>query len=203
MNEYHKIHSVFKRDPSGKTILWGQYALPEFAYLADCDWVFTEKVDGTNIRVMWDGERLTFGGKTDNAQIPAMLFQRLQTLFPAGPFPDEFSAPVCLYGEGCGAGIQKGGCYSPTPEFVLFDVKIGDWWLLREDVEKVAATLHLDLVPVVGHGTLDDMIEKCRSAYPSQWGAFPAEGIVARPAVELQDRSGRRIITKFKLRDFT
>lgn len=202
MNEYHKINTIYKRDPSGKTILWGQFSQPEFEFLKDNDWVFTEKVDGTNIRVMWDGEKVVFGGKTDNAQIPANLYQRLQELFPAENLAAAFDGPACLYGEGYGAKIQNGGKYSSTPELVLFDVRVGDFWLLREDVEDVAFKLSIEAVPIVGHGTLGGMITMCESAFESRWGAFSAEGIVARPAVELKDRAGKRIITKFKLRDF-
>lgn len=29
--------------------------MSEFDYLKDNTWIFTEKVDGTNIRIMWDG----------------------------------------------------------------------------------------------------------------------------------------------------
>ena len=47
MNQYHKIQTVFKRDPQAnyKTLLFGQYSLPEFEYLAMNEWSFTEKVD--------------------------------------------------------------------------------------------------------------------------------------------------------------
>ena len=85
MNQYHKIQTVFLRDPATnyKTLLEGQYALPEFEYLANNQWTWTEKVDGTNIRVIWDGTAIVFGGKTDNAQIPASLVNRLSdTFFP-------------------------------------------------------------------------------------------------------------------------
>ena len=70
MKEYHKIQTVFKRDPDNnfKTLLMGEYSLPEFEYLKDNKWVFTEKVDGTNIRVIWDGKDIFFKGKTDKAQ---------------------------------------------------------------------------------------------------------------------------------------
>jgi hypothetical protein len=36
----------------------------------------------------------------------------------------------------------------------------------------------------------------------SWWGDFDAEGIVARPQVELFTRAGHRIITKLKCKDF-
>ena len=50
MKEYHKIQTVFKRDPetNHRTLLEGQYSMPEFEYLANNQWVFTEKIDGTN-----------------------------------------------------------------------------------------------------------------------------------------------------------
>ena len=207
MIEYHKIQTVFLRDPETKykTLLDGVFALPEFEYLAHNEWVFTEKVDGTNIRVMFDGRQIVFGGKTDNAQIPAFLVARLQDVFlPQGEqFAKMFPDGACLYGEGYGAKIQKGGGnYRQDQDFVLFDVKIGEWWLQRPSVEEVANDLGLDIVPIIGTGTLYDMVEMAREGFPSLWGNFTAEGIVARPSVELLSRSGHRIITKIKHRDF-
>src|SRR5574343_1453972 len=112
MKEYDKIQTVFLRDPNTKfkTLLEGEFALPEFKYLANNEWVFTEKVDGTNIRVMFDGQQITFGGKTDDAQIPAFLVTRLQDVFlpQLETFKAKFADGVCLYGEGYGAKIQKG-----------------------------------------------------------------------------------------------
>jgi hypothetical protein len=211
VKEYHKIQTVYMRDPATnhKTLLEGQYSLPEFAWLANNEWVFTEKVDGTNIRVMFDAGGITFGGKTDAAQIPAKLVARLQERFAS---PDVFAsvfgenAGVCLYGEGYGAGIQKGGVYRPDQDFVLFDVRVGEWWLQREDVEDVAAKLGLDVVPVVGRGTLAEMVEMTRGGFTTRWALHGqvtvAEGIVARPATELRTRSGERLITKIKHKDF-
>src|SRR6056297_1994451 len=83
MNQYHKIQSVYKRDPETKyqTLLDGQYSLPEFELLKDIKWVFTEKVDGTNIRVIWDGEKINFKGKTDNAQMHDYMLDTLNNTF--------------------------------------------------------------------------------------------------------------------------
>lgn len=213
MKEYHKIQTVYLRDPSTKfkTLLVGQYSTPEFSFLAENKWVFTEKVDGTNIRVIYNPSvpspipDITFGGKTDNAQIPAFLVQRLQERFltQRDKFSDKFKDGVCLYGEGYGARIQKGGGnYRHDSDFVLFDVKVGDWWLQRKDVEEIATALGLDVVPIIGEGTLSQLVNTVRDGFDSTWGQFAAEGIVARPATELKDRSGNRIITKLKHRDF-
>ncbi len=207
MKEYHKIQTVFKRDPATKykTLLMDQYALPAFEYLRHNEWVFTEKVDGTNIRVVFDDGSVSFGGRTDRAQLPAPLLARLNEVFLplTARLGEVFNgASVCLYGEGYGARIHKGGNYRPDQGFVLFDVKVGPWWLQRDDVEDVARKLGLDVVPVIGTGDLDALVTLVRNGFDSTWGSFPAEGIVARPATELCTRGGDRVITKLKIKDF-
>lgn len=203
--EYHKIQSVYKRDEKTHKFIEGQFSLPEFEYLKDCKWVWTEKIDGTNIRVSWNDGKIKLDGKTDNAQIPAFLYRRLTELFT----PDKLQAVfpdggVILYGEGYGAKIQKGGGnYIPDGvDFILFDVNIGGWWLKREDVDDIAKTLEILSVPVTGRDTLKTAIEVVRSGIPSLIGKCEAEGLVLRPEVELKDRHGHRIITKIKTKDF-
>jgi hypothetical protein len=213
--EYHKIQTVYLRDPATKfkTLLMDEYALPAFEYLARNKWLFTEKVDGTNIRVMLPGYNedakaygVTFGGKTDAAMIPATLVARLEARFHTdeqrAKLAEMFPTGACLYGEGYGAKIQGGGSYRPDQDFVLFDVKVGDWWLERHNVEDVAGKLGLDVVPSLGTGTLPEMVALAQEGFDSTWGPFAAEGIVARPACELVTRNGHRIITKVKHKDF-
>jgi len=210
MKEYHKIQSVFKRDEGTHKFIEGAYSLPEFEYLRNNEWVFTEKIDGTNIRIGWDGHDITIGGRTDNAQIPTFLYQKLTELFKPekllNAFPDsqEDGFNLMLCGEGYGAKIQKGGgnYISDGVDFILFDVLIGDWWLKRETVETIGQTLEVKCVPILGKGTLDGAILQIKNGVTSTFGNFLAEGMVLRPSVELQDRGGRRIITKLKHRDF-
>lgn len=207
MKEYHKIQSVFMRDPenNNKTFIMGEWSMPEFGYLATNDWLLTEKIDGTNIRVIWnpDTMKVMFSGKTDDAQLLSKLVFNLYEMFPIDLFEKVFpKTPVCLYGEGYGAGIGKGGKYRPDPGFILFDVKIGDWWLTRANVEDVATKLGIDTVPIIGTGTLWNAIDKTRDGFNSIFGNFIAEGIVARPVIDLFTRKGERIITKVKNRDF-
>ena len=54
MKEYHKIDSLYMREEATKRLLPGVYRNPAVAYLKDNEWTFTEKIDGTNIRVVWD-----------------------------------------------------------------------------------------------------------------------------------------------------
>lgn len=204
MKKYHKIQSVFKRDPQSKKFIEGVYSIPELEFLEDVEWVYTEKMDGMNIRVMSEEKRVTFGGKTDRAQLPAQLVGRLQERFLSNTKMQTMfnETPVCLYGEGYGAGIQTGGKYRSDQDFILFDVLIGHWWLQRKDVENVAKGLGLDVVPIIGLGTLSDIVAEVKDGITSVWGQFLAEGVVARPRVELKARSGNRIITKIKYKDF-
>lgn len=205
MKEYHKITTVYKRDPETKfRTLLDAYATPELEYLSKCVWEWEEKVDGTNIRVMVSDGEVRFGGKTGNAQIPAFLISRLQDLFPPGKMAEAFPDGACLYGEGFGPKIQKGGGnYGESVDFCLFDVKVGDWWLKREDVTAVAQKLQCQYAMVAGHGTLPEMVEFVKNGFTSAWGMFSAEGVVARPhGVDLFARDGSRIITKLKGKDF-
>jgi len=206
MEKYPKIHTVYLRDPENKykTLLDGQFALPEFEYLADNEWIFTEKVDGTNIRVHWDCERVYFGGRTDKAQIPTFLFAKLQEMFPAEKFAALYpETPMTLYGEGYGARIQKGGgnYISDGVSFILFDIMIGNY-LDRENIEDIANHLGLDVVPIIGRGTLADAVAIARTGFQSVIGSQIAEGLVMRPAVDLISRTGKRIISKIKHKDF-
>lgn len=212
---YPKIVTVYKRDPETKykTLLEGEFARPEFEYLKDLTWVWTEKIDGTNIRLSWD-DQLRVEGRTDRAQIPAFLLKRLQDMVDFGRWQDAFTDDkgyfgdnVTLYGEGFGARIQKGGGnYIPDGvSFILFDVRVGDIWLKFEDVRDIGEKLDIRVVPLVDYGTLYEAVEYVKQGFCSliaEDGEFMAEGLVMKPTIDLFDRMGRRIITKIKYKDF-
>ena len=80
---------------------------------------------------------------------------------------------------------------------------MGDYWLNREAVDDVASKLGIESVPIVGEGTLNDMIKLCQDGMLSKWGDFGSEGLIGRPKLEMKSRSGDRIITKLKTRDFS
>lgn len=207
MQEYQKIPGPFRRDtdgPNRNKVIYGAWTSPELEYLSDLDWVWTEKVDGTNIRIHWDGHKVTYGGRTDNAQIPAKLLPVLDELVPEELFEQQFgSTSATLYGEGYGAGIQKGGIYRPDMGFVLFDVRIGDWWLRRPDMLQVACGMGLLTTPVVKQCPIRAAIEIVRRGLPSTWNPdVRAEGLVGVTPGGLLDRSGQRLMVKVKTVDF-
>jgi ATP-dependent RNA circularization protein (DNA/RNA ligase family) len=184
----------------------GQFSLPEFSYLYDNLWHIEEKIDGTNIRVLFDGVNIKFNGKTDNAQMPVFLYDKLLTMFNKESMSKVFvdNANVCLYGEGYGRKIQAiGSSYIPDDvSFILFDVWINGIWLKRDDVYYIADKLNIKHVPYLGSTTLKDAELKVTNGFKSLIGDCQAEGVVCRPLVELQSRMGNRIITKIKTRDF-
>jgi hypothetical protein len=213
--EYTKIDTLFERDQNFNVDLT-RLRHPVFATISE--WDVTEKIDGTNIRVLMDEQgHVTFGGRTDRAQMPTDLFQYLLATFTPAKMQAAFlrdSEPlpsVVLYGEGYGPGIQKGGgAYRKDKSFRLFDVLVGGrWWLDWTNTVDVANKLHIFTAPYLGRWTLDEIVGRVRAGLPSMVAfaetgspSVPAEGIVARPIEPLFDKRGRRVILKLKTKDF-
>ncbi len=208
---YPKIQTLFKRTEKGELIL-GDWTDPTFKYLAGLPWRCTEKINGTNIRIIISPLKdkspwVYFGGRTENAQLSAKLVDWLTAKFRSDEMLEtlnkKFPDGGTLFGEGFGAGIQKGGGnYQDFQSFILFDVRVGDWWLQWQDVMNVAETLEIPHVPVVGVSTLSQAISVVEDGLESEFGSFSAEGIVAEPVVPLLNRKGDRVIAKIKTRDF-
>lgn len=208
MKQYEKIETVFCRDTNGtKRLVLNDYRNPTIAYLKDNMWLFTEKVDGTNIRVHWDGHKIEFGGRTDKAQIPGPLLNKLNEMFMTTEAEELFEQTwgdkdVILFGEGYGPKIQNGGDYRSDVSFILFDVLVGNNYQEREWVEKTAQMFNIDVVPIVLTGTIQDGIDYVMKHPRSTMGTAMMEGVVGRPMIELRDRRGERVIVKIKWEDF-
>lgn len=205
MIPYPKIQSLYKRDMTkpGAPLIEGDFSRPEFYHLQAMLWEWTEKVDGMNIRAMSDGTTWSFRGRTDAANIPCPLLAELTEMFSSASAP----APnTCIYGEGYGPGIQKGGRYGPKATFIAFDVKIGDHWMAGADARAICADLGIPFVPTVAKGDLFQAVDHVRNGdMSSQVAVSPetmAEGLVLRPQVPLFNQFGERVITKVTVRDF-
>ena len=203
--EYPKIETLFERDAH---FVVNPLSLRSPVLGTISEWDVTEKIDGTNIRIMLSvtGE-VTFGGRTNNASIPADLVQYLIKTFA----PDKIKTlwrdepiDIVLYGEGYGAGIQKGGgLYRPDKSFILFDVLFGGkWWADYKAVADIATKLDVDVVPYLGRMTLGEIVELVQNGFASRIGNTQSEGIVARPIETLFNKRGNRIIIKLKTKDF-
>ncbi len=236
------MSAVIRRPcPRASSIRWisvsslGQFRRPEFGLISR--WHLTEKVDGTNVRVHWNpkderhgdwgfGEprprnpagKVTFGGRTDNTQMPLFLLDHLVETFT----PDKFTAAfegdvqVTLYGEGYWGKIQKGGNYRKDASFRLFDVLVHGCehhraiWLQPGDVVDVAGKLGINTVPVLG-ARIDTAqavgVVKAGLVSPTAQCdggnmEYMQEGIVARAPMGLLNRLGGRVMWKLKAKDF-
>lgn len=205
MKEYQKIQSLFKRDKTKKLII-GEYTNDEFKYLENNIWVFTEKINGTNICIKWDGSQIRFGNL--DQQIPAKLINYCMDTFHPDKFKEVFDLTegiVELYFEGYGKGIQEpdGSKYNPEGNsLILFDININGVWLTYNSCLDICGKLGFDIVPIVCHGTLLELVDIVKQGFKSSRGNLISEGIVARPQISLYTKKGERIITKLKYLDF-
>lgn len=210
MIEYNKIETLWERDMDGsKKLIEGKFRNPTVEFLKDNTWQFTEKIDGTNIRIHWDGHKVNYGGRTEAASIPAHLMNKLVELFGTDEteqiFEQKFGeTEVILFGEGYGPKIQKGGGkYRSDVSFILFDVLISGNYQPRSSVEDIAKAFGIDVVPIIMEGTIEEAVEFVKTAPMSTIGTAPMEGVVGRPKVEMRDRCGKRVIVKIKVKDLT
>lgn len=219
--KYHKIRNLFRRDPQTRQIEPYEYGSEAIAYLSGASWVCQEKIDGTNTRIIWDGERVSFGTKNtlDLSNMQGKLRQHLETTYGAPEFEhlleQEFgSTPVTIYGEGYGHKIQTGAGYFPdAPEgqngFLAFDVRIGGRY---QDPDDTAGVAHKLGIPLVDHHlpqtTIPDTVQTMARALMGEDPPLThpqtdkeIEGFILRPPVMLYDRFGSRVMTKVLMSD--
>jgi len=174
MFKYPKIETLFERDENFKVT--DKIRLSEFENIKN--WLITEKIDGTNIRVIYTPEdKLLIRGRTDKASIPTFLLEELQKIFTIEKVKSILDNPIekgmCLYGEGYGAKIQKGG---------------GDYNLCIRDIESA--------VNIVKNESMSVVAEEENGKF------IPFEGIVARAYPTMLFRNGIPIKWKLKVKDF-
>lgn len=209
-----KILSPYKRlttknHPDRNKLMIGSWTTPEFDALQNHNWVWTMKADGTNIRVNWDGIRVSFGGRTEKMVMPGPLGEALEKMFPEEIMESVFGpSKFTLFGEGIGPGIQKGGgLYCSSPTFVMFDAYAyhGDAgvFLRPDDMRQLASSLGIDAIPYYGTFTPLEAIARVNES--KEWGNFGMfpnvkihEGLVGKPVGDLRDRAGARIQMKVK-----
>jgi hypothetical protein len=205
MTIYHKIETLFERDKQTFKVLPGRFKSDVFEQIGK--WHWTEKLDGMNVRCVYERDSLVFGGRSDNTQFPPALLKRLQEDVTIEKIKDSFSQAesVVLYGEGIGPGIQKvGKRYGDHQRFVMFDILVNnEHWLNPDVVAAIGTVLGLDTAPSLGVMSLETAVALVRegfSTYLTDSGE-PAEGLIGR-AVGLFDYRGHRLITKLKTKDF-
>lgn len=180
------------------------YRSPLLAYLADCEWVYSRKVDGENIRIQWDGEKAIWNGKSNNFQCGADFTKYMNETFLEEIFEEKFGRDkvVTIFGEKMGPKTQGNELGLKKDELIIFDVNVNGTWLSGVDVVEVAHYFGCRTVfSLMPHGmkpeSLHNLIMMCANGEFKDW-----EGIVARPLVEMRDQDNHRVIVKIKNRDY-
>lgn len=210
MVKFQKIETVFNRATDGsKKLVEGSYQSEIVKYLAGNAWVCTEKIDGTNVGIVWDGYAVHFQGRSETSSLPSKLVDYLMSTFLSDEVQELFEQKfgemkVVLFGEGYGAGIQKGKAYRNDLAFILFDVYLPekDLWLKRDAIENIAQCFNIEAVPVIMTGTLLEAVEFVKTRPSSTIGSAKMEGLVCKPLEEVRDRMGNRVVVKVKCKDF-
>lgn len=214
MESYGKIDTAYQRSAEDfkitRTVTLG---IP--STFKDTRWIWTEKVDGTNVRVTVTQDEVRFQGRTDNANFSARNIAALGAMFePKIPaIRKAFPSGVTFYGELFGPKIQKGGGnYGEEQSFVGFDLyrhpmradgrEIPGIFYSFDAMAAVMLTLEIPTVPVISYGSIADARDYLeRGSLRSAWGDFQPEGLVLRLPIEITDSSGRRGMTKLKFKD--
>lgn len=213
--KYSKINSIYKRDQRGKLII-GDYSIPEFKYLEQNTWQATEKIDGTNIRLVFRRNNSLIDkfilGRTEKSILPASLLIKLEQIIDNIDVQKIFDRmkdgdTIIMFGEGYGNEIQAvgSGYLKNDVNFIMFDVLHNNYWYPYSEVLKFGSELGIKVVPSLGEFTLNDAIKVTTTGFKSliaENQTLIAEGMILKPSVPLFNSSGNRIIMKLKHKDF-
>ncbi len=213
---YHKINAPYKRwqqnlhtkEMLPKDVKYGDFKIEEFSafefeYLFENQWEWSEKLDGTNIRIYINNGEIKVAGKSDNAEIQPNLYRWIHNWYQPRKkeLHIQFPKGVIFYGEGVGIKIQKGKLFGEQ-HFKLFDIYIEGYWLSKDIVKTLGNQFNLD-TPQTWIGTMQEAINKVKVKPKSTFGDFIIEGYVGTPICRLFNEKKERIITKIKVKDFT
>ena len=212
--KYEKFSSPFKKDD--KYLNTEELA----QYLPIGNWIKTEKIDGTNIRIILtkpdeEGNRETLIGSRklvlnpeDKGSKIYMSCLKEVNLHKIAEYFKDVNSTVIIYGEGYGAGVQKGGIYSKEKDYRVFDIRIGKAYQDFEYVKKVCVDNQLNLVPVysdVDEITYKECLETLRNfdkTLITDGDGGKPEGLVYKFEPVLLNKYGERLLFKVKFKDF-
>ena len=155
--KYAKFSSPFKKDERFRNTKELTQQLPKGK------WILTEKIDGANIRIILTqpddsgnrevliGSRKLILNLEDINSKPFVACLKEVNIHKIKEYFEGVNSTVTIYGEGYGAGVQKGGIYSPIKNFRVFDIRIGLAYQDFKYVEKVCIDNQLNIVPIFGY----------------------------------------------------
>ena len=212
MTEYQKIPTLYKFDSNTKRFT-NEIAEETVDYLKNCAWLASEKIDGTNIRVYYDGHRVSWSGRTDKSSLPKEIEQLLQDTFGDSEiiFEQVFGEKEVLLFMECYGGKVQGGLYGGKERLIGFDVMVNNVYLDKRVIAPIFERFGVPTVRFVEVVNLEHIIARVKymAKIPTEYyiseccenQTTPIEGFVCVPACRLFDNRGKRIIVKIKVCD--
>ena len=210
--EYQKIPVLYEFDGVNR-VYTNEIADPNVKYLLSLPWLVSEKYDGMNIRVHYDGHSVECFGRTDRAIIPLEVNNLLTSKFDDSEVIFEQLFPnvsdVTLFMEAYGGKVQGAKdrkWYGGIDESLIgYDVRIGGRYLDRRDIKRIFDAFGIKTVEFFVLPNLEEAIKHVKESAKAQ-ASDPSipyfEGYVCTPELPLLDQYGHRIIVKVKTEAF-
>lgn len=96
-HNFQKIHAPFGRvSPNDRLVSLDIYARPwvRSFYESEIPMYASEKIDGTSVGIVWDGERVSFVGHTDKSQFAPRYLEYLKGRFGTPEFESVLEGSV-------------------------------------------------------------------------------------------------------------
>ena len=162
MHFYPKISAPYKRtDPKSKVVDTDVYVNETAKLLSNIGYYATEKVDGTNLNIIYDGDKVTYEGHTDKTNWAAEVASWIEEKFVKNEAfvqmcEQKFGAKhITFSGELIGPKIQSNLYKLDDYRFICFDIselrilKDNRIWYSRPAVEGICSDFGLEPSPVV------------------------------------------------------
>ena len=176
----------------------------------------TEKVHGTSAHVAWNPDQkqiVYFSGGASAENFRALFDEAFEERFMKLVDQNGKDIEVVVFGEAYGGKMQGMRLtYGNELRFIVFEVRIGCYWLSFDKVREIAKDLGLEVVPGKVLPATEEALTEYRNS-PSEvavmrgcqdnadrFGNKPPlrEGIVLRPLVEMRTNDNSRVIAKYK-----
>lgn len=208
---YPKFYAPYERKEHSKLVDINKPKRDIKPYMTDdMTWTVSEKLNGINTRIIWDGYSIEVKGRNDKTELQGGQLDLQGDLIASqmdnGNFMfDELfgTKKVTIFGEVIGTKIQGNPYKLGETQFKVFDILINDVWVSPEGITKIAEDLNMSTVmhyTVRGwDNVMTNFIEIWKNCRKKK---FYFEGLVAYPAHQPLTKKGERVITKIKVKDF-
>ena len=209
-HNYQKISAPFGRTtPKDRLVDPSIFAKPwvQLFYDSGIKMYASEKIDGTSVGIVWDGERISFVGHTEKSEFCPRYLEYLKTNFGTSEFESVIEElfgdkQIKIYGEGISKDYNVHYGY-PEGNFIMYDIQNENGTFYnRVVVKEIAKKLNL-IYPWEEMMSLKEAIDYIKTRPVSKLNPENMmEGLVLRAPLELYTNHGDRIICKVKVKDF-